>query len=359
MVDGYHVGDVRDQMVRGKRISKYDNKFTRKINRTSDKIDRVSGANKNEKLQGRLNKMLDGYTPDQITNMGQQQIKDESGNMIDNPNYDAGKFAAYDKKMKSNRYQRISSNIAENERMSSLDGEKSTRQKNLEIKLANLQKDKAANETMRGFHDDGVNQGKNINLYSQDEMKGLIEAGGKAKQATAGSSSDKTIVDNPEDFLSLEEVTADAGVTSQGYQPNPGDDALQSGSEMVAGTEGAGGDGAGSDNSSPFNDPRYNAGNNERNQNTKVIDSTSVKNNFQPNKFVRPPMGNDPNKANKQTAFENLLANMGDSGLQGAPEVNIENIGGGADVDSSNSFGGPKLKFTRSASPFKQRNKYK
>ena len=358
MVDGFHVGDVRSQMVRGRRISNYDNKFNRKINNTENKLNRLSGENKNEKLQGKLNKMLDGYTPDQIANMGKETITDESGNEIANPDYDAGRFAAYNKKMQSNRYQRISSNLAENQRMQSLNTDKSKREKNLENKLSNLKLQQENNKVTQGFHTDGVNQGRNINLYSQDEMKGLIEAGGKAKGATSGSSSDRTIVTNPGDYVSLSDLTSDAGTTSQGYSANPGGDALQSGSEMVAGTDGAGGNQ--NDQDSVNNQNQGGGSNDERGENEKEVDSTSVTNNIQPNKFFIPtPMGNNPNKANKQTAFENLLANMSDSGIDGAPEPELDGTPYMPKEKSTNKFGGPKMKFERSGTPFKQRNKHK
>ena len=363
MVDGFHVGDVRSQMVRGRRISNYDNKFNRKINNTENKLNRLSGENKNEKLQGKLNKMLDGYTPDQIANMGKETITDESGNEIANPDYDAGRFAAYNKKMQSNRYQRISSNLAENQRMQSLNTDKSKRQKNLENKLSNLKLQQENNKVTQGFHTDGVNQGRNINLYSQDEMKGLIEAGGKAKGATAGSSSDRTIVTNPGDYVSLSDLTGDAGTTSLG-----------SGGDGAGGDGGNGGDGAGGtdQNNNQNNDQNNNqndqdnvnnqnqggGSNDERGENEKEVDSTSVANNIQPNKFFIPtPMGNNPNKANKQTAFENLLANMSDSGLDGAPE--LDGTPYMPKEKSTNKFGGPKMKFERSGTPFKQRNKHK
>ncbi len=361
MVDGFHVGDVRSQMVRGRRISNYDNKFNRKINNTENKLNRLSGENKNEKLQGKLNKMLDGYTPDQIANMGKETITDESGNEIANPDYDAGRFAAYNKKMQSNRYQRISSNLAENQRMQSLNTDKSKREKNLENKLSNLKLQQENNKVTQGFHTDGVNQGRNINLYSQDEMKGLIEAGGKAKGATAGSSSDRTIVTNPGDYVSLSDLTSDAGTTSQGYSANPGDDALQSGSEMVAGTDGAGGDGAGGDGAG--GDGGASTSDQLRNQlleENQIKQDSTDPNKYRPNvQKLEIDLKNNGKNLNKD-AFSNLLANMSDSGIDGAPE--LDQLGGTPYMPkekSTNKFGGPKMKFERSGTPFKQRNKHK
>ena len=347
MVDGFNVGDVRSQMVTSRRISNYDNKFNRKITNTQNKLDRLSGENKNKKLQGKLNKMLDGYTPDQIKNMGEKQIDDGSGNMIDNPDYNPGKFAAYNKKMESNRYKRISSNLAENQRMQSLNTDKSKREQNLENKLSNLQTQQQNIQTTQGFHTDSVNQGRNINLYNRDELKNLVEAGGVANTATQGSSSNTTVLTDQEiqdqGLRNLSDVTNDAGtnVSVQGNNENNNNQNNDQNNNQNNDQN----------DQDSVNDQNQGGGNNdERGQNQVEVDSTSVNNNFQPNKLpnlvaLPPNQQQDNTKVvnNKQTAFENLLANMSEGGLEGAPSVN--------------SFGGPKMRFGRSGVPYKQKNK--
>ena len=281
--------------------------------------------------------------------MGEKQIDDGSGNMIDNPDYNPGKFAAYNKKMESNRYQRISSNLAENQRMQSLDTNKSKREQNLENKLSNLETQQKNIRTTQGFHTDGVNQGKNINLYNRDELKGLIEAGGVANQATQGSSSATTVLTDQEiqnqGLQNLSDITSDAG-TNVSVQGNNESNNNQNNDQNNDQNNNQNND---QNDQDSVNDQNQGGGSNdERSQNTQVIESTSVKNNFNPNKLPDLPPPNNPQDNtrvvnNKQTAFENLLANMSDSGLEGAPSVN--------------SFGGPKMRFGRSGVPYKQKNK--